>query len=147
MTQLNEVKIMNDTMILYLKKLGMSYERNEIIRKILEDESCFFKMKKEDAYIILKDIGIQNENIDNIYSNLISNDVYYDLYKNGKIDENDDELIVKYKIYDTNNLFKKTKKIIKVTNGNETTNSALIEYKESFFTKIFSKLQRFFSKK
>lgn len=110
MTQLNEVKIMNDTMILYLKKLGMSYERNEIIRKILEDESCFFKMKKEDAYIILKDIGIQNENIDNIYSNLISNDVYYDLYKNGKIDENDDELIVKYKIYDTNNLFKKTKK-------------------------------------
>ena len=62
-------------------------------------------------------------------------------------DENDDELIVKYKIYDTNNLFKKTKKIIKVTNGNETTNSALIEYKESFFTKIFSKLQRFFSKK
>ena len=147
MTQLNEVKIMNDTMILYLKKLGMSYERNEIIRKILEDEACFFKMEKEDAYIILNDIGIQNENIDNVYSNLISNDVYYDLYKNGKIDENDDELIVRYKIYDTNNLFKKTKKIIKVTNGNETTNNAVIEYKESFFTKIFSKLQRFFSKK
>lgn len=147
MTQLNEVKIMNDTMILYLKKLGMSYERNEIIRKILEDEACFLKMEKEDAYIILNDIGIQNENIDNVYSNLISNDVYYDLYKNGKIDENDDELIVRYKIYDTNNLFKKTKKIIKVTNGNETTNNAVIEYKESFFTKIFTKLQRFFSKK
>ena len=36
MTQLNEVRIMNDTMLLYLKKLGMDYRRNEIIKKMEE---------------------------------------------------------------------------------------------------------------
>lgn len=146
MTQIDEVKIMNDTMILYLKKLGMSYKRNEIIKKMLEDESCFFKMKKEDAYMILKDVGIQSENIDNVYAKLISNDVYYDLYKKGKIDDNDDELVVKYKIYDTNPLLKRNKSNIKEKNENKSTNHAPMEYKESFFTKIFNKLQEFFSK-
>ena len=107
MTQLNEVRIMNDTMLLYLKKLGMDYRRNEIIKKILEDESCFFKMDKNDAYIVLRDVGIENDNIDNVYSNLISNDMYYELYKSGKINENDSELVIKYDIYDEKNLFKK----------------------------------------
>lgn len=146
MTQLNEVKIMNDTMILYLRKLGMSYKRNEIIKKILEDEACFFKMNKEDAYVILNDVGIQNENIDNVYSKLISNDLYYDLYKHGKIDENNDELVVRYKIYDMDNLFKKSRQIAKESDVNEITKNALIEYKESLFTKILNKLKGFFSK-
>lgn len=146
MTQLNEVKIMNDTMILYLRKLGMSYKRNEIIKKILEDEACFFKMNKEDAYVILNDVGIQNENIDNVYSKLISNDLYYDLYKHGKIDENNDELVVRYKIYDMDNLFKKSGQIAKESDVNEITKNTLIEYKESLFTKILNKLKGFFSK-
>lgn len=146
MTQLNEVKIMNDTMILYLRKLGMSYKRNEIIKKILEDEACFFKMNKKDAYVILNDVGIQNENIDNVYSKLTSSDLYYDLYKHGKIDENNDELVVRYKIYDMDHLFKKSRQIAKESDVNEITKNALIEYKESLFTKILNKLKGFFSK-
>lgn len=146
MTQLNEVKIMNDTMILYLRKLGMNYKRNEIIKKILEDEACFFKMNKKDAYVILNDVGIQNENIDNVYSKLTSSDLYYDLYKHGKIDENNDELVVRYKIYDMDHLFKKSRQIAKESDVNEITKNALIEYKESLFTKILNKLKGFFSK-
>lgn len=137
MTQLNEVRIMNDTMLLYLKKLGMDYRRNEIIKKILEDESCFFKMDKNDAYIVLRDVGIENDNIDNVYSNLISNDMYYELYKSGKINENDSELVIKYDIYDEKNLFKK-----KNTEENIKDNQIpMIVEKENVFRKIINKIK------
>ena len=137
MTQLNEVRIMNDTMLLYLKKLGMDYRKNEIIKKILEDETCFFKMDKNDAYIVLRDVGIKNDNIDNIYSNLISNDMYYELYKSGKIKENDSELVIKYDIYDEKNLFKKknTEESIK---DNQT---PMIIEKENIFRRIINKIK------
>lgn len=148
MTQLNEIRVMNDTMILYLKKLGKDTRRNEIINKILEDESCFFKMNKDDAYVILNDVGIKNQNIDNIYSELISNDVFYDLYKKGKIDKNNDELVIKYKIYDRDNLFKNSTLVIpKEIERNELTGNALVEYKETFFLKMLKKIKRLFSKK
>jgi len=105
MTQLDELKIMNETTICYLKKLGINYQRNEIIKKIFADEACFFKMNKSDAFSILNEIGIK-DNIEGVYAKLISSDVYYDLYNRGKIDENSNELLIKYKIYDTENLFK-----------------------------------------
>lgn len=105
MTQLDELKIMNETMISYLKKLGLNYQRHEIIKKIFSDCACFFKMNKADAFSILNEVGIK-DNLEEIYAKLISSDLYYDLYKNGKIDENSDEIIIKYKIYDTENLFK-----------------------------------------
>lgn len=137
MTQLNEVRIMNDTMLLYLKKLGMDYRRNEIIKKILEDESCFFKMDKNDAYIVLRDVGIENDNIDNVYSNLISNDMYYELYKSGKINENDSELVIKYDIYDEKNLFKK-----KNTEENIKDNQIpMIVEKENVFRRTINKIK------
>ena len=58
MIKIQQVKLMNETTILYLKKLGKSTKRNEIVNNILEDEACFFKINKNDAYIILKDIGV-----------------------------------------------------------------------------------------
>ncbi len=42
MTQLSELRLINDSNILYLKKLNRSYKRNEIIKNILNDETCFF---------------------------------------------------------------------------------------------------------
>ena len=97
--QLQDIRLMNDTMILYLKKMGKSSKRNEIINNILNDDSCFFKMNKEDAHIILEDIGIEKDKINLIYSNLISSDNYYKLQKEGKINENDEDIILKYKSY------------------------------------------------
>ena len=109
MTQLNELKIINDSTIVYLKKLNRNYKRNEIIKHILDDDACFFKMNKNEAYIILQNIGISNEQIDSIYENLISSNEFYRLFKCNKIDLNDKEIIIKYPIYETNNLFNNKK--------------------------------------
>ncbi len=46
MTQLNELRLINDSNILYLKKLNRNYKRNEIIKNILNDETCFLKWIK-----------------------------------------------------------------------------------------------------
>ena len=72
MTQLQEIKLMNDSMILYLKKIGKSSQRNEIISEILKDDACFLKISKDDACMILEDIGIGKDKIESVYSSLIS---------------------------------------------------------------------------
>lgn len=146
MTQLNEIKIMNDTMIIYLKKLGINYQRNEIIKKIFADDACFFKMSKEDAFLILNEVGIK-DNIEEVYERLISSDVYYDLYKKGKINENNDELVIKYKIYDTENLFK-NKNASQKNFENTNKDILLVEVKEkNFMQRLFDKIKRLFIKK
>ena len=139
MTKLNELRIMNDTMILYLKKLGMNCTRNEIIKKILEDEACFFKIDKNDAYIILQDIGIGDDQLEVIYSNLISTDSFYNLVHTKKIDANDDELKIKHKIYDPENIFKKRN----IKEENIPNSKALIKIeKENFLTKFIIKIKK-----
>ena len=143
MTQLQEIKLMNESMILYLKKIGKNSYRNEIISKILKDDTCFFKISKEEAYIILEDIGIAKDKVDLIYSNLISHDIYYDLQKKGKISENDEDIIIKYRNYDSNDLFKNRKE------ANETIeykNNSIVEYKETILKRIINKIKTFLEK-
>lgn len=144
MTQLNKIKIMNDTMIVYLKKMGINYQRNEIIKNIFADDACFFKMNKDDAFLILSEIGIKN-NIEETYAKLVSNDVFYDLYKKGKINKNDSDLVIKYEIYDTENLFKN-----RFQTEYEYINKdiSLTEVKEkNFLQKLFDKIKSLFIKK
>ncbi len=105
MTKLKEIELMNETTIAYLKKMGVDSKRNEIIKQILQDEACFFKMNREDAYIILKDVGISNK-IEEIYTGLISKEEYYHLQQSGKIHDYD-ELKIKYDSYNEKELFKK----------------------------------------
>ena len=138
MVQLNDLKIMNETMMAYLKKIGMNNQKNEFIQEIFKDEACFFKMDKDDAYLILHNIGIK-ENIDTIYSELISNDVFYDLYKRGKIQENDKELVIKYKIYDVNKLFKENK----INNEEFEKDIAIMNDKKTFFSRILDLIRHF----
>lgn len=139
MTQLNELKLINDSNILYLKKLNRSYKINEIIKNILKDEACFFKMNENDAYIILKDIGILSDQIDSIYQNLISSDEFYRLFKEKKLDLNDEEILIKYPTYNTDNLFKNRR--IDDANKESIKNTELVPYKESFIKKILNKLK------
>ena len=143
--QLHDIRLMNDTMILYLKKMGKSSKRNEIINNILNDDSCFFKMNKEDAHIILEDIGIEKDKINLIYSNLISSDNYYKLQKEGKINENDEDIILKYKSYKYDELFKQSKSSIKEKHIVENV-TAIAEYKEPILKKIINKIRNIFSK-
>lgn len=144
MTQLDEIRIMNDTMINYLKKLGINAKKNETIQKIFEDDACFFKMNKQDAVLILNEVGIK-ENIEEIYSNLVSHDTFYNLYNNKKIDETDPELVIKYKIFNYDNLFSKNNRI---NNNSETQELSLIENKKfNFWNTLFNKLKRLLEKK
>lgn len=108
MTQLlNTIKLLNDSTIVYFKKMGLDATRNEMIKQILGDDACFFKMDKEDACIILRHIGIGQEKIEKIYSDLTSKSEFYRLHNEQKIKENDSELKIKYEIYNANNLFVK----------------------------------------
>ena len=143
MTQLSELRLINDSNILYLKKINRSYKRNEIVKNILDDEACFFKMNKNDAYIILQDIGILSEQIDIIYQKLISSDEFYRLFKLKKIDLNDKDILIKYPIYDTDDLFE-NKKIDKYNDESIQNTMELIPYKESFIKKVLNKLKEVF---
>ncbi len=146
MTQLSELRLINDSNILYLKKINRSYKRNEIIKNILNDETCFFKMNKNDAYIILHDIGILDEQIDKVYQKLISSDEFYKLYKCKKIDLNNEEILIKYPIYNSDDLFKNKK--INTDNNYESFHKdmELTPYRESFLIRILNRLKKLFGR-
>ena len=136
MTNIQQIKLMNETTILYLKKIGKNTRRNEIINKILEDESCFFKINKIDAYIILKDIGVSEKKLDEVYSELISKNNYYDLQNRGIIKKNDEDIIIRYN--ENNNLTFNNKKDI------ENNNIVVINKKENFIKSIINKIKIIF---
>ncbi len=122
MTKLKEIELMNETMIAYLQMIGMSSERNEIIKQILKDEACFFKMEKQDAYMILKEVGV-SKHIEEIYAGLISREEFYHLQQSGKIHE-DDDLKIKYEAY--NEIFKKKE-------VEEQPNTDIVPYRKNIF--------------
>ena len=143
MTQLNELRIINDSNILYLKKINKSYERNEIIKNILDDEACFFKMNKDDAYFVLQEIGILDDQIDTVYKKLISYDEFYNLYKRQKINLDDEEILIKYQIYNPDDLFKNSKNKKDEIIQKDITPAP---YKESLITKLINKLKELLGK-
>lgn len=96
MTTFKDIQLMNKAKIEYLKKMEQDTKRNDIIEKILKDEVCFFKMDKEDAYMILAGVDISKDKIEKAYNDLISKQAYYDLQVRGKIDLEDSELKIKY---------------------------------------------------
>ena len=144
MIQFEQIKLMNDTTILYLESIGQNTKRNKIINKILEDDTCFFKITKEDAIIILEDIGISKGNIESIYSNLISIDNYYLLQNQGKIKENDKSIKIKYENYKDNILFNSSDKNYISEKLDNLNSISKIDYKESLFKKFLKFLFKFF---
>lgn len=74
MTTINDLKIMNDTLINYYKDYEPQNEKkllkHRIIKEILEMKDCFSTIIKEDAIEILRDIGISEQNIDKVYKEL-----------------------------------------------------------------------------
>ena len=54
-----------------LIKLNKNEEKYPIIKKILKDEKCFMKMDIETSFAILRDLGIKDDNLTNIYKELI----------------------------------------------------------------------------
>lgn len=75
MITINDLRLMNDTLINYYKDYEPQNEKkllkHRIIQEILKTEKCFNKMSKEDAIKILNDIGISESNIESIYNDII----------------------------------------------------------------------------
>jgi len=101
------IVIMNDAMLKVLKEKNANCEKNSQIKKYLEDETVFFKISKSNAYKILQNVGVRQEMLEEVYKKLISPNVFYDLINKGKINADDDNIIIKYDVYNPNDLFKK----------------------------------------
>lgn len=96
MITFRDIKFMNDATKAYLESKNQSAERNNIIQYILDDEACFFKMDKQDALDILKDIGVSQSKLEVIYSELTTKEEFEKLINDGKLDKNDKELKIKF---------------------------------------------------
>ena len=66
---------------------------------LLKDEAVFFKIDKSKAYEILKNVGVKQEQLENVYKKLISSDVFYDLLNRKIIKKDDKNILIKYTIY------------------------------------------------
>lgn len=97
MGEFKVIVVMNKAMIEVLKEKNENFEINLKIEQDLKDEAYFFKIQKIDAFEILQKVGVKQEQLENVYKKLISPNVYYNLIQKGKINENDENLVIKYK--------------------------------------------------
>ena len=140
MTLIDELKVMNYSIIDCLKVKGISIKKNDLIKEILKDEACFFKMKKEEAFVVLKNLRVSNDMLEETYKELTNKKEFYRLYNEGIINENDKDLKIKYDMYNSN-LFKSEIQNIKKEEV------ALVEVKEEkWYKKLFSFFKKLFKK-
>lgn len=99
MDEFKVIEIMNETMLELLKEKNQNFNNNLKIREYLKDEAFFFKIDKINAYKVLTNVGVKQEQLERVYNKLISPDIFYNLIYKGKIKENDKNLAVKYKKY------------------------------------------------
>lgn len=90
------IKIMNEAMIRLKISKNENCEKNEKIKKFLEDEALFFKIKKKTAIKVLINVGVNEEKLEETYQKLTEKNIYDNLIRKGKIDPKNDTLIVKY---------------------------------------------------
>jgi len=101
------VDVMNEAMIGLLRHKNANYEENLKIKELLKDEAIFFKIKRSEAYEILQKVGVKQDQVEEVYKKLTTSNMFYDLLNKGKIEANDENLVVKYKVYNRDDLFKK----------------------------------------
>lgn len=109
MDEFKVITVMNEAMLKLLKDKNANYEDNLKIKKYLEDEAIFFKINKLNAYKILQSVGVKTEKLEDVYKKLTSPNMFYDLLNKGKIKPDDDNIIIKYDVYNPDDLFKKRK--------------------------------------
>ena len=99
MDEFKVIEIMNEAMLETKKEKNKNYQENQRIQELLKDEAYFFKIDKSNSIEILKNVGVKEDKIEEVYKKLTSPKVYYDLLQQGKIKENDEKLVIKYDIY------------------------------------------------
>lgn len=58
--------------ILELNNGNDTYEKHVLIKKILSEKNCFLKMSIEQSYAILRDLGINENELKDVYLQLIN---------------------------------------------------------------------------
>lgn len=136
MSEFEMVKLMNETTIIYLKKMNESVNKNEKIKQMFEnDEAFFFKIPKENALKVLKLVGINNNDyLEEEYNKLISRREFYRLREKGIIVN--DDFIVKYE--ENIELFKKEDNLKK-------SEEVSLVVKKSIFNRFLDKIKKFFN--
>lgn len=99
MDEFKVIEIMNEAMLETKKEKNKNYQENQRIQELLKDEAYFFKIDKSNSIEILKNVGVKEDKIEEVYKKLTSPKVYYDLLQQGKIKENDEKLVIKYDTY------------------------------------------------
>ena len=139
MTVFDELKLMNYSIIDYLKTTGASIGKNELIKEIFKDEACFFKMAKNEAFFVLKTLKVSDNMLEDTYMKLVNKQEYNRLFNAGKINEDDEELKIKYeRVKDefANDLTQNHMNILPV-----------VHYKEqSWYKKLFYTIKNLFKK-
>ena len=69
----------------------------------------FFKTNKLEAYKILEKVGVRNASLEDVYKKLTSPNMFYNLLNQGKVNPNDENLVVKYDVFNSDDLFRKRK--------------------------------------
>ena len=67
---LEKLRLINNK-FLEIKTDENELKKHQLIKKILNDDKCFFKMSVEQAYAILRDLDFSKEELKEIYSELI----------------------------------------------------------------------------
>lgn len=90
------IKVMNKATLKVLKNQNKDYSKNEKICSLLEDESFFYKVTKEASLAVLNQVGVNTEMLDITYKKLVNKINFDKLVNQGKIDINDENLVVKF---------------------------------------------------
>lgn len=68
---IDKLKEINSKLIEINKNNENELKKQRLIEKILMEKNCFLKMSIEDAYAILRDLRIPDDELKNVYFNLI----------------------------------------------------------------------------
>lgn len=71
---LDKLKQINEKLIILYQNDEKNLKKQLIIKKLLEEENCFFKIDIETSYSILKDLNIPDDELRKVYQELIDID-------------------------------------------------------------------------
>ncbi len=69
---IEKLKVINDKLIELNTNNEKELKKHKLIKKILNDDKCFFKMEIKYAYSILRDLGIKEQDLKKVYMELIN---------------------------------------------------------------------------
>lgn len=67
---IEKLRIINEDILASSKDENV-INKHMIIKTIMVDDNCFFKISIEDAFAILRDLGIPEEDVEYVYSKVI----------------------------------------------------------------------------